>query len=678
MRAKPIFVRLALIVLIIAGLIYAPAIPVRAAPPSNDDFDNATLIGALPFAGTRDTREATYADDDPQCTPMFRTEDATVWYAYTPTSDQQVLISTAGSSYQATLAVFTGTRGSLSQVASLCGQPPSELRFDAVAATTYYIQVGVFTSTPISELAISLVAVAPPSNDDIATATAITSLPFTAQQDTRAATASAGDPFCSGQGRTVWYKLTAPASERLMIANWGSSYSAILGVYTGTPDALNEVACSLQPPSSPLLINAVAGTTYFIVAGAEYASQAGTLSLTVDRVGGNDNIAAAFPVGELPLYDARDPANFSADASDPACFEQSVTAWYRYTPPVAQRLRMLATSAIVGVYSGVPGQLTELACGVIDRSIDNSSYAAINAVAGATYYIGVGVPSDLALYGGYTIRISAGPGNDDFDAATSIAALPFSVVADLRGSSAAPDDPPCGSGNLWYVYHAVDDRLLEVTARSTAVNMELGVYTGSRGSLVQQACGVGRSDPNGQWYSSAIFRATAGETYFIIVGTNSNVDNLPDARFTLNLDAAPPTPANDDFDDATILSDLPFSETQDSRLATTAIDDPACYGRTNTYWYAYTPQSSERVFAKVMSGASSVLGVYTGVRGNLHQVSCTDEPFNAEFVFLDLSGGTTYYFMVASAADNGIVDQLIFELERVPPPPPLLKLGLKI
>jgi hypothetical protein len=79
-----------------------------------------------------------------------------------------------------------------------------------------------------------------------------------------------------------------------------------------------------------------------------------------------------------------------------------------------------------------------------------------------------------------------------------------------------------------------------------------------------------------------------------------------------------------------------------------------------------------------MSGSSSTLGVYTGVRGNLHAISCTDEPFNAEFVYLDLTGGTTYYFMVAGASDNGLVDELIFELERVPPPPPPLQVSVKI
>src|SRR5262245_6857799 len=229
MRTNHVLARLTLLVLVLAGLVYAPAAPVRAAPPGNDDFDNAVIVGALPFTDTRDTREATYADDDPQCTPLFRTEEATVWYRYTSASDQQVLISTAGSSYNATLAVFTGSRGSLSQVASVCEQPPGELRFDAVAATTYYIQVGVFTSQPVSNLALSLVAVPAPSNDDIAAATTITSLPYIAQLDVRAATASAGDPFCSGQGRTIWYKLTPSTSGRIMIANWGSTYSVVMG-----------------------------------------------------------------------------------------------------------------------------------------------------------------------------------------------------------------------------------------------------------------------------------------------------------------------------------------------------------------------------------------------------------------------------------------------------------------
>jgi hypothetical protein len=41
------------------------AAPALAAAPPNDDFDNATVVAALPFTDTEDVSEATRAPDDP-------------------------------------------------------------------------------------------------------------------------------------------------------------------------------------------------------------------------------------------------------------------------------------------------------------------------------------------------------------------------------------------------------------------------------------------------------------------------------------------------------------------------------------------------------------------------------------------------------------------------------------
>jgi hypothetical protein len=68
-----------------------------AAPPSNDDFDNALEIAGLPYGGSLDTGEATLAPDDPVMGCGSGTNNATVWYRLTPTVPGEVEAHTLGS-----------------------------------------------------------------------------------------------------------------------------------------------------------------------------------------------------------------------------------------------------------------------------------------------------------------------------------------------------------------------------------------------------------------------------------------------------------------------------------------------------------------------------------------------------------------------------------------------------
>jgi len=66
----------------------------EATPPSNDDFDEATIVSTLPFDDSIDTRGATGAADDPVCGRC-----GTVWYRYTPEENNAIGVSTWGSDY---------------------------------------------------------------------------------------------------------------------------------------------------------------------------------------------------------------------------------------------------------------------------------------------------------------------------------------------------------------------------------------------------------------------------------------------------------------------------------------------------------------------------------------------------------------------------------------------------
>ena len=114
------------------------------AAPVNDDFDNATVITALPFTDNLNTAEATTAPDDPLGDDLcgFGTIDGhTVWYQFTPTQNMRINANTAGTrGFDHNIFVYTGTRGNLTRVA--CNFVPLSATFDAQAGVTYYLLLG--------------------------------------------------------------------------------------------------------------------------------------------------------------------------------------------------------------------------------------------------------------------------------------------------------------------------------------------------------------------------------------------------------------------------------------------------------------------------------------------------------------------------------------------------------
>jgi hypothetical protein len=131
-------------------------------PAPNDDFDRPTVVSSIPFSVSEDATNATVASDDP-FTCYGRNQ--TVWFAYTPPSNIRLEANTFGSNYDTTLAVFTGTRGALSQIGcndDAGGTANSRVRFDAVAGTTYYIMVSSLYPVSSANLVFNLLEAPPP------------------------------------------------------------------------------------------------------------------------------------------------------------------------------------------------------------------------------------------------------------------------------------------------------------------------------------------------------------------------------------------------------------------------------------------------------------------------------------------------------------------------------------
>lgn len=109
---------------------------VAAAPPSNDVFGGATNA-SLGFFETLDTTDATTDADDQEANTFCGAPatDASVWYAFTPTSDSGVIVDVSGSDYSAGVIVVSGAPGAFDLVT--CG--PGAVVFFAGAGTNYYV-----------------------------------------------------------------------------------------------------------------------------------------------------------------------------------------------------------------------------------------------------------------------------------------------------------------------------------------------------------------------------------------------------------------------------------------------------------------------------------------------------------------------------------------------------------
>ena len=123
-------------------------------------------------------------------------------------------------------------------------------------------------------------------------------------------------------------------------------------------------------------------------------------------------------------------------------------------------------------------------------------------------------------------------------------------------------------------------------------------------------------------------------------------------------------PSNDDFDDANVISELPFSDAVDTTGATTADDDPDCFGQGPTVWYEFTPEEDVNVRADTVgSDYDTTLSVYTGSRGDLTQIACNDGAVDLQSrVQFEAVAGETYFFMVG-AFGGGPGGQLVFSAD---------------
>jgi hypothetical protein len=341
-----------------------------AAPPPNDDFGNATVVGTLPLSQNVNLRDARGAVDDPQ--DCSETHGNTAWYSYTPAEATRIRATLTGTdSSFLSVSLYTGTRGALQLVACETGNRFASFKLDLPAGTTYYLMLDSAVDVPAIPLrSFILERIAPATNDEVASATTVDPLPFDQIVDGRLLTRAPSDPSC-GAGWTAWYVFTAPSPMRVEVDTVTPS-EARIGVYAGAPSDGSQVLCSGAAFHPTRRVEVAAGTHYVLVVGDTVGANRGDLTLRLREVpvlATNDDFDQAKVVGALPFRDWIDTRQATVAPDDPApCpFSSRGSVWYAFTAPHDMRIVADASGTTdynsISVYTGVRGGLTRIACG---------------------------------------------------------------------------------------------------------------------------------------------------------------------------------------------------------------------------------------------------------------------------------------------------------------------------
>ncbi|WP_263457803.1 fibronectin type III domain-containing protein [Nocardioides ochotonae] len=237
-----------------AGSSPTASVTIRVEPPANDDVAAAEVLRGTNGTTTGNNALATRETTDPVPPSAYGAGGFSVWYAWTPSSDGTMTVSTSGGAdnRDTTLAAYTGTPGALEEVA---GNDDDDARFharitfEARAGTRYLLAVDGFSTaggTGPFVLAWDQVVATPPSAPERVRAV----------RGDQSATVS-WDPAGANGSPVTGYTVvarTAGSLDRTVSVDGSTTTTVFTGLtngaaYTFTVTATNAVGGSL--PSTP-------------------------------------------------------------------------------------------------------------------------------------------------------------------------------------------------------------------------------------------------------------------------------------------------------------------------------------------------------------------------------------------------------------------------------------------
>ena len=144
-----------ILILAVLGFLGGSQATTKAAPPPNDNFANRIVLNGALVTTTGSSVEATTEAGEPVHYGLGQNNGGrSAWWSWTAPTNGQATITTAGSSFNTILAIYTGTAlNALSLVATndddaILSVNTSRVQFNATSGTTYQIAVDGFGTFP--------------------------------------------------------------------------------------------------------------------------------------------------------------------------------------------------------------------------------------------------------------------------------------------------------------------------------------------------------------------------------------------------------------------------------------------------------------------------------------------------------------------------------------------------
>src|SRR3954451_11811194 len=202
------------------------------AAPANDSFSGAQLLSGATGTVAGSTIDATRETGEP--VPDPNSSGKTIWFSWTAPFSGAASFDTRGSDFDTYVAVYTGSR--LDRLTFVAGNDidfwvgSARAQFTAVSGTKYWVQVDGMRG---ASGAVSLTWNRPrPPNDDFANAQALSGESGSVAGTNPLATAEPGEPADYGQGHSIWYRWTAPATGQFEFDATGTEFPAYVIAYT--------------------------------------------------------------------------------------------------------------------------------------------------------------------------------------------------------------------------------------------------------------------------------------------------------------------------------------------------------------------------------------------------------------------------------------------------------------
>lgn len=263
--------------------------------PTNDAFAHRIVLTGTNITTTGSNVNATAESGEPA--HAGQPARKSVWWSWTAPSNSLAGISTAGSSFDTVLAVYTGsTLGTLVSVASsddADGLLTSRVSFPVTTGTTYQIAVDGYDGAS-GNITLNIQGQgAAPANDNFANAFVLAGNTPTAVGFNVNATLEFAEPYHADNlpAHSVWWSWTAPTNGQMRFSTLGSDFDTVLAVYTGT-SVMSLTGIASADDSDGALTSVVtfwanAGTTYRVVVDG-YGGATGNILLSGTFTPGGD------------------------------------------------------------------------------------------------------------------------------------------------------------------------------------------------------------------------------------------------------------------------------------------------------------------------------------------------------------------------------------------------------